>query len=75
MPIVHLAAESYLDRSIDVPADFIETNIVGTYTLLETTRHYWQEMDVDRKAQFRFHHINIDEVYGDLPHPTEMDNA
>ena len=73
--IMHLAAESHVDRSIDGPADFIETNIVGTYTLLEATRHYWKEMDVDRKAQFRFHHISTDEVYGDLPHPTEMDNA
>jgi dTDP-glucose 4,6-dehydratase len=73
--IMHLAAESHVDRSIDGPADFIETNIVGTYTLLEAARQYWQAMDADRKAQFRFHHISTDEVYGDLPHPTEVKNA
>jgi dTDP-glucose 4,6-dehydratase len=73
--IMHLAAESHVDRSIDGPADFIETNIVGTYTLLEATRQYWQTMVADRKAQFRFHHISTDEVYGDLPHPSETANA
>jgi dTDP-glucose 4,6-dehydratase len=73
--IMHLAAESHVDRSIDGPADFIETNIVGTYTLLEATRQYWQTMGADRKAQFRFHHISTDEVYGDLPHPSETANA
>jgi len=73
--IMHLAAESHVDRSIDGPADFIETNIVGTYTLLEATRQYWQTMGADRKAQFRFHHISTDEVYGDLPHPAEVKNA
>jgi dTDP-glucose 4,6-dehydratase len=73
--IMHLAAESHVDRSIDGPADFIHTNIVGTYTLLEATRHYWQAMDPDKKAQFRFHHISTDEVYGDLPHPAEVDDA
>jgi len=73
--IMHLAAESHVDRSIDGPADFIETNIVGTYTLLEATRQYWQAMDADRKATFRFHHISTDEVYGDLPHPAEVKNA
>jgi len=73
--IMHLAAESHVDRSIDGPADFIETNIVGTYTLLEATRQYWQAMDADRKTQFRFHHISTDEVYGDLPHPSESENA
>jgi dTDP-glucose 4,6-dehydratase len=72
---MHLAAESHVDRSIDGPADFIETNIVGTYTLLEATRQYWQTMGADRKAQFRFHHISTDEVYGDLPHPSETANA
>jgi len=70
--IMHLAAESHVDRSIDGPADFIETNIVGTYTLLEATRQYWQAMDADRKAQFRFHHISTDEVYGDLEHPEDL---
>ncbi|BBI60608.1 hypothetical protein HSBAA_19140 [Vreelandella sulfidaeris] len=65
--IMHLAAESHVDRSIDGPADFIETNIIGTYTLLEAARIYFQSLDVDRKASFRFHHISTDEVYGDLP--------
>lgn len=73
--IMHLAAESHVDRSIDGPAEFIETNIVGTYTLLEATRHYWQVLEGNRKANFRFHHISTDEVYGDLPHPSETPNA
>lgn len=72
--IMHLAAESHVDRSIDGPADFIETNIVGTYTLLEATRQYWQSLQGSAKANFRFHHISTDEVYGDLPHPTEAPN-
>jgi dTDP-glucose 4,6-dehydratase len=70
--VMHLAAESHVDRSIDGPAEFIETNIVGTYTLLEATRQYWQAMDPGKKANFRFHHISTDEVYGDLPHPDEF---
>ena len=70
--IMHLAAESHVDRSIDGPAAFIETNIVGTYTLLEATRHYWQDLQGKKKASFRFHHISTDEVYGDLPHPDEF---
>src|SRR5690554_4955711 len=69
--IMHLAAESHVDRSIDGPAEFIQTNIVGTYTLLEATRHYWQALEPARKAKFRFHHISTDEVYGDLPHPSD----
>lgn len=73
--IMHLAAESHVDRSIDGPADFIETNIVGTYTLLEATRQYWLAMEAEKKANFRFHHISTDEVYGDLPHPSETPNA
>ncbi|WP_305967474.1 dTDP-glucose 4,6-dehydratase [Marinobacter salsuginis] len=73
--IMHLAAESHVDRSIDGPADFIETNIVGTYTLLEATRQYWQGLEAEKKANFRFHHISTDEVYGDLPHPSETSNA
>jgi dTDP-glucose 4,6-dehydratase len=64
--VMHLAAESHVDRSIDGPADFIETNIVGTYTLLEAARSYWQALSADRKVAFRFHHISTDEVYGDL---------
>jgi len=73
--IMHLAAESHVDRSIDGPAEFIETNIVGTYTLLEATRQYWQAMEAEKKANFRVHHISTDEVYGDLPHPNETANA
>ena len=70
--VMHLAAESHVDRSITGPADFIETNIVGTYVLLEAARKYWSELDADKKAAFRFHHISTDEVYGDLPHPDEV---
>lgn len=69
--VMHLAAESHVDRSISGPADFIETNIVGTYVLLEAARSYWNEQGSDRKAAFRFHHISTDEVYGDLPHPDD----
>ncbi|WP_434802820.1 dTDP-glucose 4,6-dehydratase [Mannheimia cairinae] len=64
--VMHLAAESHVDRSIDSPAAFIETNIIGTYTLLEAVRHYWNSLSSERKAAFRFHHISTDEVYGDL---------
>lgn len=64
--VMHLAAESHVDRSIDGPAAFIETNIVGTYTLLEAARAYWNTLNDERKAAFRFHHISTDEVYGDL---------
>lgn len=64
--VMHLAAESHVDRSIDGPAAFIETNIVGTYTLLEAARSYWQTLPAECKAAFRFHHISTDEVYGDL---------
>ena len=67
--IMHLAAESHVDRSIDGPADFIQTNIVGTYTLLEAARHYWSALktsDAAKAEGFRFHHISTDEVYGDL---------
>jgi len=67
--IMHLAAESHVDRSIDGPTEFIETNIVGTYTLLEASRQYWQALGGDKKANFRFHHISTDEVYGDLEGP------
>ncbi|OAT49312.1 dTDP-glucose 4,6-dehydratase [Proteus hauseri ATCC 700826] len=64
--VMHLAAESHVDRSIDGPAAFIETNIVGTYTLLEAARHFWQVLPEEKKSAFRFHHISTDEVYGDL---------
>ena len=68
--VMHLAAESHVDRSIDGPAAFIETNIVGTYTLLEAARRYWSALPAERKTVFRFHHISTDEVFGDL-HGTE----
>lgn len=69
--VMHLAAESHVDRSIDAPAEFIQSNIVGSYTLLECARAYWGALDEQRQAAFRFHHISTDEVYGDLPHPDE----
>ncbi|MEQ9142881.1 MAG: dTDP-glucose 4,6-dehydratase [Parvibaculaceae bacterium] len=64
--VMHLAAESHVDRSIDGPADFIDTNIVGTYTLLEAVRSYWNTLPSTEKEAFRFHHISTDEVYGSL---------
>lgn len=64
--VMHLAAESHVDRSIDGPAEFIQTNIVGTYNLLEAARGYWAGLTADKKQNFRFHHISTDEVYGDL---------
>lgn len=64
--VMHLAAESHVDRSIDGPAAFIQTNIVGTYSLLESVRSYWLGLAAERQAAFRFHHISTDEVYGDL---------
>ncbi|WP_368900168.1 dTDP-glucose 4,6-dehydratase [Mixta calida] len=64
--IMHLAAESHVDRSIDGPAAFIETNIIGTYNLLETARAYWAALPAAKKKNFRFHHISTDEVFGDL---------
>ncbi|MGL4714270.1 MAG: dTDP-glucose 4,6-dehydratase [Shewanella sp.] len=70
--VMHLAAESHVDRSIDGPAAFIETNIIGTYQLLEAARHYWRGLDTERQSQFRFHHISTDEVYGDLPNMTDL---
>ena len=70
--VMHLAAESHVDRSIDGPAEFIQTNIVGTYNLLEAARAYWNELTSERKQAFRFHHISTDEVYGDLPHPSDV---
>lgn len=64
--IMHLAAESHVDRSISGPASFIQTNIIGTYQLLEVARQYWSAMPEPRKSRFRFHHVSTDEVYGDL---------
>jgi dTDP-glucose 4,6-dehydratase len=70
--VMHLAAESHVDRSIDSPAVFIETNIIGTYTLLEATRQYWLSLNESDKSGFRFHHISTDEVYGDLEGTTDL---
>ena len=70
--VMHLAAESHVDRSIDGPADFIQTNIVGTYTLLEAAREYWRGLSDEGRGQFRFHHISTDEVYGDLEGPEDL---
>ncbi|OTG90624.1 dTDP-glucose 4,6-dehydratase [Acinetobacter sp. ANC 3832] len=64
--VMHLAAESHVDRSITGSAAFVETNIMGTYHLLEAARHYWNGLDNNKKEAFRFHHISTDEVYGDL---------
>lgn len=64
--VMHLAAESHVDRSIDGPADFIQTNIVGTYTLLQAARTYWNTLGGTERDHFRFHHISTDEVYGSL---------
>lgn len=64
--VMHLAAESHVDRSISGPADFVQTNLVGTYTLLEAVRAYWLGLGADKRSAFRFHHISTDEVYGDL---------
>jgi dTDP-glucose 4,6-dehydratase len=73
--VMHLAAESHVDRSISGPAEFIQTNIVGTYTLLEAAREYWNSLESAAKQAFRFHHISTDEVYGDLPHPDEVQSS
>ena len=70
--VMHLAAESHVDRSIDGPAEFIQTNIVGTYQLLEVARQYWMTLPAEQKNNFRFHHISTDEVYGDLPSTTDL---
>ena len=64
--VMHLAAESHVDRSIDGPSAFIQTNLMGTYILLEAARAYWHNLTGDKKRNFRFHHISTDEVYGDL---------
>lgn len=69
--VMHLAAESHVDRSIDNPGNFIQTNIFGTYSLLEEARNYWDSLQGERKNNFIFHHVSTDEVYGDLPYPGE----
>ncbi|AHG74148.1 dTDP-glucose 4,6-dehydratase 2 [Mannheimia sp. USDA-ARS-USMARC-1261] len=70
--VMHLAAESHVDRSIDNAGEFIHTNIIGTYTLLEVARVYWNGLEEEKKANFRFHHISTDEVYGDLEGTTAL---
>ncbi|HFP0794676.1 TPA: dTDP-glucose 4,6-dehydratase, partial [Escherichia coli] len=72
--IMHLAAESHVDRSISSSAVFIDTNIIGTYNLLNVSKEYWMQLSNEKKTQFRFHHISTDEVYGDLPHPDEFES-
>jgi dTDP-glucose 4,6-dehydratase len=64
--VMHLAAETHVDRSIDGPADFIQTNVLGTYTLLEAARHYWNALEGEARDAFRFLHVSTDEVYGEL---------
>lgn len=73
--VMHLAAESHVDRSIDGPAEFMQTNIMGTYQLLEVAKAYWQNLPEENKKQFRFHHVSTDEVYGDLPHPADVEGG
>jgi len=70
--VMHLAAESHVDRSINGPSEFIQTNIVGTYTLLEVAKKYWLALNQEQQSQFRFHHISTDEVYGDLEGTTDL---
>ena len=70
--VMHLAAESHVDRSIDGPAEFIQTNVIGTFSLLEASRLYWNTLSADKKEIFRFHHISTDEVYGDLDGPEDL---
>jgi len=69
--IIHLAAESHVDRSIDGPSEFIQTNIVGTFNLLEQSKNYWQSLKNNKKENFRFLHVSTDEVYGDLGELTD----
>ena len=73
--VMHLAAETHVDRSIDDPGEFIHTNIIGTYTLLEQARAYWNTLEDGKKTDFKFHHISTDEVYGDLPYSNEGCNS
>ena len=70
--IMHLAAESHVDRSINGPRDFINTNILGTFSLLEASRNYYQSLSADDKSIFKFHHISTDEVYGDLENTSDL---
>ncbi len=70
--VMHLAAESHVDRSISGPMEFMQTNIIGTYQLLEAARQYWNSLEEEQKEKFRFHHISTDEVYGDLEGTTDL---
>ena len=70
--IVNFAAESHVDRSIDGPAAFVETNVVGTFRLLEAVRQYWSGRDEAQQRQFRFLHVSTDEVYGSLAPPAKF---
>ncbi|NOH55545.1 dTDP-glucose 4,6-dehydratase [Vibrio coralliilyticus] len=70
--VMHLAAESHVDRSISSSTDFVQTNVVGTYTLLEAARKHWQDLSKEKQGAFRFHHISTDEVYGDLEGTTDL---
>jgi len=70
--LINLAAESHVDRSIDGPEKFIQTNIIGTYVLLEVVRKYFFDLDINKKKTFRFHHVSTDEVYGDLKKESEL---
>lgn len=65
--VMHLAAETHVDRSIDTPAPFVDTNVVGTFRLLEATLAYWRDLAADKQERFRFLHVSTDEVFGDLP--------
>ena len=73
--VMHLAAESHVDRSIDGSDEFIQTNIVGTHKMLEGSLAYWSQLKNDDKINFKFHHVSTDEVYGDLQHPDDMNNS
>lgn len=70
--VIHLAAESHVDRSIDGPGAFVETNVVGTFRLLSAALKYWSRLSGARKERFRFHHVSTDEVFGDLPFDSGM---
>ena len=69
--VMHMAAESHVDNSIDKPSAFIETNVIGTFNLLEVSKNYFQKLEKNKQEKFRFHHVSTDEVYGELPHPDE----
>ena len=70
--VMHLAAESHVDRSIDGPGEFIQTNVIGTFNLLQAARKHYEGLDASKKSTFRFHHISTDEVYGDLEGTTDL---